>query len=271
MSGARPRPALAGAQALAITRPAVLHAAGLDLATRPAMLRARLLGPAVALALAGPGLVAPALAGPPDEGPAPAGPDFTRPAPVTRPDRLGPAVDITLGGGLYTGEIGDDARRSSLLYRLGAGLSRGPWSLLISGHFYLLGDLSEPRTMTTVSYLGVGVEPSIRRELTAGHGLRVHMRAGYAWRWLRGEQDVQRLCDVHGGCDGGFWSETPTYAAHGPVLAVGLGVRLSGDIWPAFGVELAAGHFDLDRRGQDRDLQDNFISLGLNIAIGRAR
>ena len=235
MSRVGPRTAQRASQARAIAPLVVLGAAGLDLAVCAGMPRVRLLGPAVALVLAGAARAPPAAAGPEDG----------------RPARLGPAVDIAFGGGLYTGEIGDDARRSSLLYRLGAGLSRGPWSLLVSGHFYLLGDLSEPRTMATLGYMGVGVEPSVRRELTAGPGLRLHLRAGYAWRWLRGDRDVQRLCDVHGGCDGGYWSETPTYAAHGPVLAFGLGVRLRGDIWPAFGVELAFAHFDLDRLGHN--------------------
>lgn len=188
-------------------------------------------------------------------------------------DPLGPAVDISLGGGTFTGDIADQARDSAVLYRLGAGLSRGPWSALVSAHMYLLGDLSEPRTMTSLGYVGWGVEPSLRRELTTGSGLRVHVRLGYGWRWLRGEREVQRLCDVHGGCDGGYWQETPVYAAHGPVLAVGVGYRVAthGTVWPAFGLELAVAHLDLDRRGADPDLRDTFVSLGLNIAIGRAR
>ncbi len=190
--------------------------------------------------------------------------------PAARADRLGPAVDIAIGGGVFTGDLGAQADRLSLLYRLGVGLSRGPWSALVSGHLYMVNNLSEPRTTTTVSYLGVGVEPSLRRELTTGPGLRLHVRLGYAWRWLRGDQQVERLCDVHGGCDGGYWSETPVYTAHGPVLAVGVSARLRGAIWPAFGLELALGHFDVDRKGADPDLRGTFISLGLNIAVGRA-
>ena len=192
--------------------------------------------------------------------------------PAPRRDRLGPAVDISLGGGTFTGEIADQARNTSLMYRLGAGLSRGPWAVILSGHFYLLGDLSEPRTTDTrLGYLGVGVEPSLRRELTTGPGLRAHVRLGYAWRWLRGDAEVTRLCDVHGGCDGGFWRETPSYTADGPVLAFGVGwrPRTRGDIWPAFGVEVAVGHYDLDRLGQDPDLQDTFVSLAFNLAVGR--
>ena len=188
-----------------------------------------------------------------------------------RADRLGPAVDIAIGGGLFTGDVGAQADRLSLLYRLGLGLSRGPWSALVSGHLYMVKNLSEPRTTTPVSYLGGGVEPSVRRELTTGAGLRLHVRLGYAWRWLRGDREVARLCDVHGGCDGGYWSETPVYTAHGPVLAVGVSARMAGDIWPAFGLELALGHFTVDRLGRDPDLRDTFVSLGLNIAVGRAR
>lgn len=207
-------------------------------------------------------------------GPPSAPPSLVAPPPPPWRDRLGPAVDVSFGGGLFTGEIADQARDSSILYRLGVGLSRGPWAVLMSANLYMLGDLSEPRTMgTTISYLGVGVEPSLRRELTTGPGVRVHMRLGYGWRWLRGDREVERLCSVHGGCDGGFWSETPTYAAHGPVLAFGLGFRptMRGDIWPAFGVEVSVAHHDLDRLGMDPDLQDTFVSLGLNIAVGRAR
>ena len=195
----------------------------------------------------------------------------TGPARRAAADPIGPAVDVAIGGGVYTGEIGADASNPSLLYRIGVGVSRGPWSVLVSGHMIMLGELSEPRTTDDLDFLGVGVEPSIRRELTAGSGLRVHIRLGYAWRWLRGDQPVTRLCDVHGGCDGGFWQEKPTYAANGPVLAFGLGYRLPGRIWPAFGVELALGHLTIDRLGADPDLRGTFVSLGLNIAVGRAR
>lgn len=184
-------------------------------------------------------------------------------------DPIGPALDIAIGGGVFTGDIGADATRLSLLYRIGGGVARGPWAALVSGNLYMVSDLAEPGGLETTSYLGGGVEPSIRRELTTGPGLRVHMRLGYAWRWLHGDHEVQRLCAIHGGCDGGFWLETPNYPAHGPVLAIGVGVRLRGAIWPAFGVELALAHFDLDRKGQDPDLRDTFVSLGLNIAVGR--
>lgn len=183
---------------------------------------------------------------------------------------IGPAVDISLGGGVFTGAIAEQARDTAILYRLGAGVSRGRWALLVSGHLHMLGELSEPRTTMPVSYLGGGVEPSLRRELTTGAGLRVHMRLGWGWRWLRGDREVQRLCDVHGGCDGGYWQETPTYAAHGPVLAFGVGYRVrTRSVWPAFGLELALAHHGLDRRGADPDLRDTFVSLGLNIAVGR--
>jgi hypothetical protein len=191
---------------------------------------------------------------------------------AARADRLGPAVDISLGSGLFTGELGDQARPSTIMYRLGAGLSRGAWSMLVSGHFLMLGELSEPRTTGSLDYLGVGVEPSVRRELTTGSGLRLHLRLGYGWRWLRGGSQVLRLCDIHGGCDGGYWLETPVYRADGPVLAFGLGwrPRLRGDIWPAFGVELAFSHHTLDRRGADPDLRGTLVSLALNVAVGRA-
>jgi hypothetical protein len=186
-------------------------------------------------------------------------------------DPIGPAVDVTIGGGLYAGELGVEADRLAVEYRLGAGLSRGPWAVLLSVHMHQLRGLAEPRELDPVSYLGVGLEPSVRRELTVGPGLRMHVRLGYAWRWLYGDREVNRLCNVHGGCDGGFWQEKPAYDADGPVLAFGLGGRLRGDIWPSFGVELALGHHTLDRKGLDPDLRGTFVSLGLNLAVGRAR
>ncbi len=189
-------------------------------------------------------------------------------APPAVADRIGPAVDVTFGGAVYTGEL---ATPVTFQYRVGVGVARGPWALLVSGHMSQLRQLDEPREVEPVSYFGGGVEPSVRRELTAGPGLRMHVRLGYAWRWLGGDRDVTRLCDVHGGCDGGFWRETPSYRADGPVLAFGVSGRLRGGIWPAFGLELAAHHVTLDRKGLDPDERGTLISLGLNLAVGRAR
>lgn len=181
---------------------------------------------------------------------------------------LAPAVDGTIGGALHTGDVGAAASRLTYLERVGVGVARGPWAVLVSGELFGLAHLPEAHVAGQASYFGYGVEPSVRRELTTGPGLRVHLRLGFGWRRLSGDQEVLRLCHVHGGCDGGFWRETPRYPAHGPVLAVGLGYRTPGRIWPAFGVELALHHLTIDRVGLDPDLTGTMISLGLNLGVG---
>ncbi len=132
-------------------------------------------------------------------------------------------------------------------------------------------DLREPvpAPEVAVSYFDLGVEPSLRHELTRGRGVRVHVRAGWRWRWLIGDTEVERLCSFHGGCDGGYYDQTPTYAASGPVLAVGVGGRTAGDYWAGFGAELAVAHAVVDRPGMDPDLDDVLVTLGLNVALGR--
>lgn len=183
---------------------------------------------------------------------------------------VAPAVDVSIGGGLHTGDVGAQASRLTWEERVGVGVARGPWAVLVSGELFGLSELQEPTSTVQVSYFGYGVEPSVRRELTTGPGLRVHLRLGFGWRRLAGDKEVQRLCDVHGGCDGGFWQETPSYPAHGPVLALGLGYRprVRGRIWQGFGVELALHHLTLDRKGLDPDLRGTMVSLALNLGVG---
>ncbi len=186
-------------------------------------------------------------------------------------DRLGGAVDITIGGALHTGEVADHAGRSTMAMRMGAGVMRGPNALLVSVSFGMLNDLEEAGTNGPfpTSFLEVGVEPSFRRELTRGSGLRAHVRAGYRLRWLFTSTSLPRTCDVHGGCDGGFYWDSPTYRAHGPSAALGLGFRTEGDLWAGFGAELAVTRATMERPGTNLDLGDTVISLGLNVAMGR--
>jgi hypothetical protein len=190
-------------------------------------------------------------------------------------DKLGGAMDMTIGGALHTGEVADHATRKTMAMRVGGGVMRGPNALLVSFTFGMLSDLAEPTTGSAwasevpTSFIELGAEPSIRRELTRGSGLRVHVRAGYRLRWLVTSSGLPRTCDFNGGCDGGYYFDSPTYRAHGPSAAIGLGFRSAGDTWAGFGAELAVTRATIERPGLNPDLGDTVISLGLNVAMGR--
>lgn len=189
-------------------------------------------------------------------------------------DPIGVAVDATMGGGLYTGEIADAGAGLAPHVRVGVGVARGPWAGLVdlemANAFGLREAMSDAQPAPpTIDFIGLGLGPSVRRELTRGAGLRVHLRVAYTWRWLYGGTEARRTCSVHSDCAGGFWTETPTYSAHGPTLAIGVSARSAQRVWMAVGLELAVGHRVVDRRGHDPDLAGTFITLGLNLAVGR--
>ncbi len=108
--------------------------------------------------------------------------------------------------------------------------------------------------------------------MTRGRGWRLHVRGGWRWRWLHSTTELPRTCTMNGGCDAGYYRDAPTYAAHGPTVAVGVGGRLRtrpGRHWPAFGAELAIGGGVIRRPGTNPDLNDIVVTRGLNVALGR--
>jgi hypothetical protein len=208
-----------------------------------------------------------ALAPPDARADAPADPrDDPRARPAPR-DRTGVALDASFGGGLHA--ISDHGTQPTGFLRVGVGVGRGRTALLLSGMIGPLGSIREPMPEADLSYMDLGVEPSLRHDLTRGPGLRVHVRAGWRWRWLLAGQEVERQCSFHGGCDGGYYRETPHYGASGPVFAIGVGGRTRGDYWAGFGAELAVARAVIDRPGMDPDLGDVLVTLGMNVALGR--
>lgn len=191
-----------------------------------------------------------------------------------RRDRLGGAADISLGGGIRAGEITDHASRGTSDIRLGGGVSHGRVAYLMSGTMGFLFSLDEMQGYSEApSFFELGIEPSLRYELTRGAGWRVHVRGGWRKRWLFSLTELPRTCDRNGGCDGGFYDDSPTYRASGPVAAIGIGGRMRGrgrgDHWHALGVELAVAQSEIVRPGTNPDLDDLVITLGLNLAFGR--
>ena len=182
-------------------------------------------------------------------------------------DRLGATMDATFGGGLHTGEVSDHASRPAPVMRVGGGICRGRHAGILSFSTGMLAGLDE--SGAPIDFLELSLEPSLRYELTRGAGWRVHVRGGWRWRWLLGDGDLPRTCTVNGGCTAGYYVDSPTYAAHGPTVAIGVGGRTRGDTWGAFGLELGIGHAIIRRPGTNPDLGDTMVSLGLNIALGR--
>jgi hypothetical protein len=243
---------------------------------RPLVLAASvmLLTPAVAYADGPP---PPPIAPPPIAPPSGSAPPVFQPPPLVtppRPDRFGVAFDLTAGFGAHLGEVGGHAQRPTGLARAGVGIARGRFAYLISATTSWLGQLeesgtTEPGTSVPPSFFEYGLEPSIRYELTRGTGRRFHLRAGWRWRWLKAVTDLPRTCDRNGGCDGGYYVDAPTYGVHGPSLAFGIGRRLRGDMWGAYGVEVAITRGVIRRPGANPDLGDTVVTVGLNLGIGR--
>lgn len=109
--------------------------------------------------------------------------------------------------------------------RVDAGIGRGPLALTIPFEVGAFEPRRPERDSQHLVALGTGV--ALAGVVYQGERLGLRARAGYTWRWLGGDGEVLRTCDEVGGCDGGYWHESPSYLLSGP--SAGLAATWS---WP---------------------------------------
>jgi hypothetical protein len=143
---------------------------------------------------------------------------------LARPAAAEPRILPTGEAGVFTGGA-IDALESAWALRSAFGIARGPVALTTPFEIGSFTSARPERDTDSLLSLGTGIE--LTGTLVQGERLGLRARAGYQWRWLSGDGEVMRTCDQVGGCDGGYWHETPGYLLAGP--AVGLAASWS---WP---------------------------------------
>jgi hypothetical protein len=103
---------------------------------------------------------------------------------------------------------------------MSAGIARGRFALAAPFEIGGFATRKLERDSRSLFSLGAGVD--LAATLLQGRYLGLRARAGYQWRWLSGDGDVMRRCHEVGGCDGGYWSERPSYLLRGPAAGLAL-------------------------------------------------
>jgi hypothetical protein len=115
------------------------------------------------------------------------------------------------------GALGDELGAGWAM-RVDAGIGRGPIALTLPFEVGAFEPRRPERDSQHLVALGTGVALTGVVYQSGRFGLRA--RAGYQWRWLGGDGEVLRTCDQVGGCDGGYWHESPSYLLSGPSAAL---------------------------------------------------
>lgn len=102
--------------------------------------------------------------------------------------------------------------------RAGPGLRLGRVTLLIPLESGMTMSPHPERDTHSLSTFGMGV--ALEGTLLQKQNFGVHGGAGYVRRWLFGSGPVLRRCDEVGGCDGGYWMESPSYSMAGPFASL---------------------------------------------------
>lgn len=181
---------------------------------------------------------------------------------VAAADRAGPALDLTFGIALPPGLEAS----GGMFTRAGAGLQVGRVAGLVHGELFALEP--EDPTLDSESLRGSGVGGSMRIELAQSRQYFIQFQAGINYRRLEGNGEVRRACDVFGTCAAGFYLETPDYRDTAPYVAIAMGVRGKGRIWPGFGGQLGIGKMSVDRPGTGPDANGAIIWLAAQFVIG---
>ena len=180
-------------------------------------------------------------------------------------DRAGPAFDLTLGVALPPGL----EAAGSVYTRAGAGVQVGRVAGLLHGELFGL-DPEDP-TLDSDSLRGSGLGGGIRIELARSRKHYIQLQTGVSWRRLKGNEEVRRACDTFGTCTAGFYLEQPDYRDTSPYVAIAIGARGGGDIWPGFGAQLGVSKMSVDRPGTGPDANGALIWLAVQFVIGADR
>ena len=132
-------------------------------------------------------------------------------------DRILPAGEVAGVVNRPAGALGDQLDTGWAM-RLAAGLGRGRFALTVP--FEMGGFDSRQPERDTEHLLSLGTGIDVAAVLVQGRHAGLRARAGYEWRWLSGDGEVVRRCHEVGGCEGGYWSEEPSYLLSGPSLGL---------------------------------------------------
>jgi hypothetical protein len=139
-------------------------------------------------------------------------------APPAAADRAAPLVEIGVRSIAPTGALGGEFS-GGWETAMQLGFAVGGLALAVPAEVGGLDSRHPARDNETLVTFATGVE--LRGTLHQGERAGLYARAGYRWRWLSSAPSVTRRCGEVGGCDGGFWTESPRYQMNGPLIGVG--------------------------------------------------
>jgi hypothetical protein len=185
-------------------------------------------------------------------------------------DRFGPAIDLTIGVATFPGQAdGAIDDRGTLRTELAGGVQRGRFAALVHGEQFFVQPADPVVDSGLLTSWGLGA--TARLDLRRGPGVLAQLGLGVTRRWLRGDHEVLRTCSYHGGCEDGFYLVTPVYHTLSPSVALTLGYRPPGEIWPLFGIEVGASPLVIDRPGRAPDSSGAMVWAALHLGVGSSR
>jgi hypothetical protein len=123
---------------------------------------------------------------------------------------------LTAGG--ISGALGDDWSVDRGGFTLGAGFRRH--QLAVGVHYGLFAVDSSVPERDNADLFGLELGGDVTMYLREGK-TEPFVRVGYRKAWFFGNTEVTRTCAQTGDCLAGYWTEVPSYSAHGPVIAIG--------------------------------------------------
>jgi hypothetical protein len=152
--------------------------------------------------------------------------------------------------------------------RVDPGLQIGEFGISIPLESAATSSPYPERDTDTLGTFGVGL--ALRGRLRQGSRLGIYAGAGYMRRWLFGGQPVVRRCSQVGGCDGGYWTESPRYTMSGPMAELvwtwTWSVRPSTRLGLAFTTRVERPRVELPGEGT---VTGTAISTALTVWLGR--
>ena len=181
-------------------------------------------------------------------------------------DRAAPLVEVGARALAPVGPLGAEFSGGwETAMQLGASVGRV--GLTVPFEVGGLDSYHPARDGETLTTLALGGE--LRATLHQGAHGGLYGRAGYRWRWMFSSTPVTRRCDEVGGCDGGFWTETPGYWMSGPIVALGATWSWATPERVRFGAALEArlegARVDLPGAGE---VSGGLASLALQLWVG---
>lgn len=182
-------------------------------------------------------------------------------------DPVVPAAEVAAVAHRPSGELGDQLG-SGWAMRLAAGIALGRFALEVPVEIGGFDTVKPERDTEHLLSMGTGLDLSATLVQGSHAGLRA--RAGTTWRWLSGDGEVTRRCHEVGGCDGGTWSEEPSYLLSGPAagLAATWSARL-GDVRAGFALETRVERAAIDLPGAGR-VTGPLVAIGLTVWMAAA-